>query len=135
MELTGPGSDEPSATEEQAVLERCRGGDVQAFGWLVRRYMKRAYFTALGLVGNHEDALDLSQEAFVRAYRAFGRFEVRQRFYTWYYKILRNLCLNHLRDRSTRNSAGELSSAETSADSEATMTDAQADPAILAETG
>ncbi|MBI4418530.1 MAG: sigma-70 family RNA polymerase sigma factor [Ignavibacteriales bacterium] len=68
----------------------------------MNRYMKQAYYTALGFVGTHDDALDLSQEAFVRAYRAIGRFDVRKKFFTWYYRILRNLCLNALRDRKRR---------------------------------
>ena len=54
--------------EEIIAIQRCRRGSKEAFGSIVRRYMKDAYFIALGLVGNREDALDLSQEAFVRAY-------------------------------------------------------------------
>jgi len=86
--------------EEAELLLRCKRGDKMAFGALVQKYMKRAYFTAVGFVGSHHDALDLSQEAFVRAYRAIGRFELSQKFFTWYYQILRNLCMNHLRDKS-----------------------------------
>lgn len=62
--------------------------------------MKRAYYTALGLVGTQEDALDLSQEAFVRAYRAINKLDVDRKFFTWYYQILRHLCFNFLRDRA-----------------------------------
>jgi RNA polymerase sigma-70 factor (ECF subfamily) len=88
--------------DDAPLLLRCKRGDRDAFGALVRKYMKRAYFTALGFVGSHDDALDLSQEAFVRAYRSMERFEVSTRFFTWYYRILRNLCLNYLRDKSRR---------------------------------
>ena len=56
-----------SSEEEIIVMSRCRGGSKEAFEAVVRRYMKDAYFIALGLVGNREDALDLSQEAFIRA--------------------------------------------------------------------
>ncbi|MFQ5708645.1 MAG: RNA polymerase sigma factor [bacterium] len=85
---------------EHEVILQCQKGDKQAYGFLVRKYMKRAYFTALGFIGSREDALDLSQEAFVRAFRAFNRFDPRRRFFTWYYQILKNLCSNFLRDRA-----------------------------------
>jgi RNA polymerase sigma-70 factor (ECF subfamily) len=83
------------------LIARCQAGDKQAFGALVEKYKKRAYYTALGLAGSHEDALDLSQEAFVRAYRSISKFDRSLGgFFTWYYKILRNLCFNFLRDRA-----------------------------------
>lgn len=91
-------------TEQQddgSLIVRCQAGDKQAFGALVEKYMKRAYYTALGLVGSHEDALDLSQDAFVRAYRSIRKFQPSiGGFFTWYYKILRNLCFNFIRDRA-----------------------------------
>jgi RNA polymerase sigma-70 factor (ECF subfamily) len=83
------------------LIARCQAGDKQAFGALVEKYKKRAYYTALGLAGSHEDALDLSQEAFVWAYRSISKFDRSLGgFFTWYYKILRNLCFNFLRDRA-----------------------------------
>jgi RNA polymerase sigma-70 factor (ECF subfamily) len=83
------------------LIARCQAGDKQAFGVLVEKYMQRAYYTALGLVGTHDDALDLSQEAFIRAYRSIAKFNSSVgEFFTWYYKILRNLCFNFLRDRA-----------------------------------
>jgi len=91
-------------TEQQddgSLIIRCQAGDKRAFGILVEKYMKRAYYTALGLVGSHEDALDISQDAFVHAYRSISKFQPgRCGFFTWYYKILRNLCFNFLRDRA-----------------------------------
>lgn len=87
---------------EHEWIERCQRGDKEAFGLLVKRYMKQAYYAALSFVGSHEDALDVSQEAFARAYRAIDRFEPGKRFYTWYYRILRNLCLNSMRDRKNK---------------------------------
>jgi len=83
-------------------MARARRGDVQAFGELVRRHMQRIYAAALALVGSHDDALDLSQEAFVRAYRARGSLDPARPFYPWLYQILRRLWLNFLRDASTR---------------------------------
>lgn len=91
--------------EEISVMQRCRGGSREAFEVLVKRYMKDAYFIALGLVGNHEDALDLSQEAFVRAYRHIRQVKAGRRFFPWFYQILKNLCISHLRSRRHRQGA------------------------------
>ena len=90
------------AADERALVERVRGGDKAAFGTLVERTMRRAYRVALGLVGSHDDALDLSQEAFVRAFRARRTLDPLRPFYPWYYQILRRLCFNFLRDRTSR---------------------------------
>ncbi len=91
-----------AAVEDEAVISRCQRGDKQAFGLLVRKYMRRGYYAALGFVHSHDAALDLSQEAFVRAFRAIKKFEPGRSFFTWYYQILRNLCLNAIRDRNRR---------------------------------
>lgn len=88
--------------EESEAITKCQKGEPEAFGFLVEKYKRRAYFTALALVGSHDDALDLSQEAFVRAYRSIGKYNTRYRFFTWLYRILRNLCLNHLRNNRRR---------------------------------
>jgi len=84
--------------DDHALILRCQRGDKASFGRLVEKYMKRAYFTALGLVGAHEVALDLSQDAFVRTYRSINKFDADRNFFTWYYQILRNLCFNYWRD-------------------------------------
>jgi RNA polymerase sigma-70 factor (ECF subfamily) len=89
-----------NVTPEEKLIRQCHRGDKHAFGALVTKYMKRAYFIALGLVGSHENALDLSQEAFVRAYRSIHKLDVNRKFFTWYYQILRNLCYNFLRDQA-----------------------------------
>lgn len=76
--------------------------DVVLFESLVKSYMKRAYFVALGIIGSHDAAMELSQEAFIRAYRNFKSFDKSRKFFTWYYKILRNLCLNFIRDNRNK---------------------------------
>lgn len=81
-------------------IHRCLDGEKEAFGLLVKKYMKQAYYAALGFLGSHDDALDASQEAFVKAFRAMHTFDTGKKFYTWYYQILRNHCLNILRDRT-----------------------------------
>ena len=112
--------------EDREAIERCQGSETEAFCILVERYMRRAYFIALAMVGSHEDALDLSQEAFVRAYRSIGTFAPGQAFLPWFYRILRNLCLNHLRDK--RRSESILSEME-----ESSLPEDFPDPSLLAE--
>lgn len=87
---------------DASLIQRARSGDRDAFGVLVERYMRRAYLQALGLVGSREDALDLSQEAFVRAFRARQSLDPERPFYAWLYQILRRLCFNFKRDRRVR---------------------------------
>jgi len=77
-------------------------GHREAFEAIVKRHMKDAYFIALGLVGNREDALELSQEAFYRAYKHFDQLNSKGKFFPWFYQILRNLCFSHLRRRRVR---------------------------------
>ena len=90
-------------TDERTLVRRAQAGDIEAFGALVSQYMRRAYYAALGLVGSHDDALDLSQEAFSRAFRARKSLDPNRSFYTWLYTILRRLCFNFLRDRNAQS--------------------------------
>jgi RNA polymerase sigma-70 factor, ECF subfamily len=122
------GSDE-TAGGEGDLMRRARDGDAEAFGALVTLHMRPAYFAALGLVGTREDALDLSQEAFARAFRARRRLDPDRPFYPWYYTILRRLCFNFLRDR--RLHARRLAEATNWFESRAA--DLVEDPAALAE--
>lgn len=85
------------SSDAQAIA-LCQAGDKAAYGYLVEQYKERAYYSALVLVRSHEAALDLSQDAFVRAFRHIKRFDTTKKFFTWYYQILRNLCLNFIRD-------------------------------------
>ena len=78
-------------------LVRARRGDRDAFGRLVRRHQRRVYAAALHILGNHSDADDVTQEAFVRAYRGLGSFDGRADFFTWQYRIAVNTALNALR--------------------------------------
>lgn len=87
---------------DRPLVLRVRSGDRDAFGELVLKYMRRAYFAALGIVGSHDDAMDLSQDAFARAFRARKRLDPDRPFYPWLYQILRRLCFNHLRNQRTR---------------------------------
>lgn len=87
---------------EAGLVRRAQDGDTDAFGELVAIYMQRCYYAALGMVGSPQDAEDLSQEAFVRAFRARARLDPDRPFYPWLYQILRRLCYNFTRDTSSR---------------------------------
>ncbi len=89
-------------TGERALVVRAQAGDRGAFGALVEMHMRSAYRVALGLVGSHEDALDLSQEAFARAFRARATLDPDRPFFAWLYQVIRRLCLNHIRDSGNR---------------------------------
>ena len=85
--------------DERSIVRRWRRGETKAFEILVSKYMRRAYFIALGLVGQHDAALDLSQEAFVRVYRHRRKFDPNRRFLPWFYQILKNLCFKWLQEQ------------------------------------
>src|SRR5215218_7347856 len=83
--------------DEDPDLDRARSGDREAFGRLVRKHHRRVYAAALHILGNHSDADDASQEAFVRAFRGLSTFDGRADFFTWLYRITVNTALNALR--------------------------------------
>lgn len=122
---------EEHVVAERVLVVRARAGDRQAFGELVTRYMRRAYYAALGLTGSHDDALDLSQEAFARAFRARASLDPDGSFYAWLYQIVRRLCFNHIRDSRTRRE--RLQQATPWLADEAGRRAAAADPARNAE--
>ncbi len=86
---------------EREVLELVRKGNREAYQIIVSRYMKRAYYIALGFVKNHQDALDISQESFIKAFRKIKSFNIQKPFFPWFYRLMKNLCLDHLK-RSSR---------------------------------
>ncbi|UCH85166.1 MAG: sigma-70 family RNA polymerase sigma factor [Candidatus Latescibacterota bacterium] len=88
--------------DERELIKRWKQGDKKAFGALVRRYMTDAYLIALGFAGNPDDARDLSQDAFIKAYQARDQFDPERPFYPWFYRILRNRCLNFVQRESRK---------------------------------
>ena len=88
---------------EGALVKRAQQGDRAAFGALVKLYQKRAYAVAYTFVRNRDDALELAQESFVKAYKAMKRFDTDKPFYPWLYRIVKNTCLNHLKKRYRRS--------------------------------
>ncbi len=103
-EITGPVLKVVEARQwsDEALVAACRSGESAAFDELVRRYKNRVYNAVYRFVGNHEDALDISQEVFVRAYRGIADFRSDAKVYTWFYRIAVNLARNRLRDGSRR---------------------------------
>ncbi len=83
--------------DDQSLIDACRAGKTEAFGVLVRRYQDRLYPTILRLAGSAEDAHDLLQDAFLRAYQKLGHFHGQSSFYTWMYRIAVNLALSDRR--------------------------------------
>ncbi|MBN2344490.1 MAG: sigma-70 family RNA polymerase sigma factor [Deltaproteobacteria bacterium] len=79
------------------LVNRCRQGDEMAFSQLVQRYQRKVYTVALGMVKNPDDAMDIAQEGFVKVHRYIGNFQGTSSFYTWLYRIVVNLCIDHLR--------------------------------------
>jgi len=79
------------------LISRYRKGDQRAFEILVKRYQRKVHSLAYGIVRNPEDALDVSQEAFVKVHRYLDKFQGSASFYTWLYRIVVNLCIDHLR--------------------------------------
>ena len=90
------------ATEERALVGEARAGDLKAYDALVRRHQERVYATIYHMTSNHEDAADLTQETFVKAFRALKSFKGDSGFFTWIYRIAVNKTINHLKQRKHR---------------------------------
>ena len=84
------------------LIRAAQRGDTAAFETLVRQYDQAVLRLALHLTSSESDAQDIYQEAFLKAYRHIGNFRFECSFYTWIYRIVTNLCLDHLRKRQTR---------------------------------
>lgn len=85
---------------ESEVIKQVKKGNREAYQVIVERYMQRAYYIALGFVRNSQDAMDISQESFIKAFRKIKRFDSEKSFFPWFYKLLKNLCLDHIKRRS-----------------------------------
>ena len=92
----------PNPEDESALVKRARQGDLGAYDELVRRYQERIYATVYHMTSNHEDANDLAQEAFIKAYQALKSFKGGSSFYTWVYRIAVNKTINFLKQRKNR---------------------------------
>src|SRR5208337_697938 len=87
---------------DSALVRRSQGEDMNAYDQLVRRYQERIYATVYHMTSNHEDANDLTQETFIKAFRALKSFKGDSSFYTWIYRIAVNKTINFLKQRKNR---------------------------------
>lgn len=92
-----------TAPDDYALVKRAQAGDTDAYDQLIRRYQERIYATVYHMTSNHEDANDLAQEAFIKAYRALKSFKGDSSFFTWVYRIAVNKAINFLKQRKNRN--------------------------------
>jgi RNA polymerase sigma-70 factor (ECF subfamily) len=88
--------------QEQSWVRRSQQGDTAAYDELVRRYQERIYATIYHMTSNHEDANDLAQETFIKAFQAIKSFKGGSSFYTWVYRIAVNKTINFLKQRKNR---------------------------------
>lgn len=89
--------------DDEDLVRACVAGDREAFDILVLRHQRQVYRLCYRFVGNHEDAAELGQDAFVRAYRALPKFERTAKFTTWLHRITVNVCLNRLAVKRPRH--------------------------------
>ena len=89
-------------TEEQILVRRAKDGDLPAYDELIQRYQERIYATVYHMTANHEDANDLAQETFIKAFKALHSFKGDSSFYTWIYRIAVNKTINFLKQRRNR---------------------------------
>lgn len=95
--------DPDPAPNEEALVQKARAGDLSAYDELVRMYQERIYATVYHMTANHEDANDLAQEAFIKAFSALKSFKGGSSFYTWVYRIAVNKTINFLKQRKNRS--------------------------------
>ena len=88
--------------QEAAIIKQVLEGDVNAFEGLVKEYEKNVYNLARRMTGDPEDAADMAQDAFIKAYNSLGSFRGDSKFSVWLYRIVSNLCLDFLRSRKRR---------------------------------
>jgi len=100
--VTRNDSESSTPADESALVQRAKRGDLAAYDELVQRYQERIYATVYHMTANHEDANDLAQEAFIKAFQALKSFKGGSSFYTWVYRIAVNKTINFLKQRRNR---------------------------------
>jgi RNA polymerase sigma-70 factor (ECF subfamily) len=95
-------SEPPASVDEELLVRRARRGDLEAYDELVRLHQERIYATVYHMTANHEDANDLAQESFIKAFQALKSFKGGSSFYTWLYRIAVNKTINFLKQRKNR---------------------------------
>src|ERR1041385_9556520 len=93
---------------ELDLVTRCQAGDTEAFDQLVTRYRTRVFSMIYNMVHNEQDAWDLAQDSFVKAWKSISRFRGRSSFYTWIYRIVTNVTIDWLRKKQVKGSGTEF---------------------------
>ncbi|MCX7866594.1 sigma-70 family RNA polymerase sigma factor [Limisphaera sp. VF-2] len=101
-------SAQSDSAKEAELVARAQAGDLDAYGELMRRHQERVYQVIYHMTSHHEDARDLTQETFIAAYQALGRFRGQAAFSTWIYRIAVNKTLNFLEKKRPENSGLSL---------------------------
>lgn len=85
--------------DDESLIHKSQQGDVEAFEQLIEKYEKKVYTIAYRMMGNHEDASDLAQEALIKVYRSIKNFRGEAAFSTWLYHVVSNVCKDYLRKK------------------------------------
>ncbi|MGA1238829.1 MAG: sigma-70 family RNA polymerase sigma factor [Limisphaerales bacterium] len=93
----------PPSPDDPTLVQQAQSGDLQAYDTLVRRYQERIYSTIYQITANHEDANDLAQDTFIKAFQALPSFQGQSSFFTWIYRIAVNRTLNFKKAKRNRN--------------------------------
>ena len=96
---------------ELDLVKQCQTGNTEAFDQLVTRYRTRVFAMIYNMVHNEQDAWDLSQDSFVKAWKSIGRFRGRSSFYTWIYRIVMNVTIDWLRKKQVKGAGAEFNDA------------------------
>ena len=91
-----------ATVDDRVLVRQAQGGDYSAFDTLVQKYQERIYATIYHMTSNHEDANDLTQETFIKAYKALNSFKGDSSFFTWVYRIAVNKTINFLKGRKNK---------------------------------
>jgi RNA polymerase sigma-70 factor, ECF subfamily len=91
--------------DDRVLVKRCQAGDCDAFNQLVIRYRIKAFMMVYGMVQNEQDAWDLAQDGFLKAWKSIHRFKGESSFYTWLYRIMTNVTIDSLRRKGIHGEA------------------------------
>lgn len=119
--------------DERELVIRARGGDESAFAQLITAHEGQVFALCMRMTNNREDAFDLSQEAFLRAWRGLPQFRQTARFSTWLFALTRNVCLDFLRARRSENTVPLVCEDENGEQSPLPLADASPQPQEIAE--
>ncbi|MFN3822249.1 MAG: RNA polymerase sigma factor, partial [bacterium] len=99
---------EESSQQDAELIQRAQGGEAQAFEALMNKYRTRVASIAYQVLGNYEDARDVTQEVFIKLYQGIRTFDPQKKFFTWLYRLTVNAAIDYLRVKKRRSAEGSL---------------------------